>query len=418
MIMDNVKLNKNLAGVKCSATLAINEKIKALRANGHNVVHFGFGESPFEVPSQIREKLIDAAQYKHYLPGVGLAELRQAVATYYQQQFDYRVNEDDVFIAPGSKEAIFQLLYLLDGPLLLPAPSWVSYEPQARLLQKPVVFIQTQFEQGYCLQAEQLQKVCQRLDKSSQKILLLNSPNNPTGMVYPQSTLNALATVCQENNIIIISDEIYAGIEFGDMTHSSMRYAYPEKTIVTSGLSKLFSAGGYRLGFAVIPSSMPELKQGLIKLISETYSCVSTPISYAGVAAYKDYESIKPYLSACNQRHLWASEILSKGFNKIGLRCHAGQGAFYLMPDFSPFKSKLKVRGIETDVQLCDALLNEVQVAALPGSEFGMPPQDLSMRIAIVDYIGEQAFKAKDPEDACFDQLRLGLERINQFTRQ
>ena len=251
-------------------------------------------------------------------------------------------------------------------------PAGVSYEPQAKLLGKDVVSLPTGFDDNYCLQAATLEAYCKTRDKNAQKILLLNSPNNPSGMVYSQENLTQLATVCEANNIIVISDEIYAGVEFSNTAHASMVYAYPHKTIVTSGLSKLFSAGGYRLGFSLIPKELTSLKNALRILISETYSCVSTPISYAAVAAYESFPEILPYLNQCTLRHQWAAKYLASAFQKMGLRVHPSQGAFYLLPDFSPFKDKLLQHGITDDVQLCKALLERVHVATLPGSDFGM----------------------------------------------
>lgn len=386
-----------------------------LRQQGKKVVHLGFGESPFDVAIPIQKALAKACVHTHYLPGGGLHELREAIASHYQKQFKYNVEGSDVYVAPGSKEALFQLLYLIDGPLFLPAPSWVSYEPQAKLLGKEVVKMPTTFENNYCLQAEVLKKHCAKYPKNLQKILMINSPNNPTGMVYRQENFTQLAKVCQENNIIVLSDEIYAGIEFSDTPHASMVYAYPSKTIVTSGISKLFSAGGYRLGFSLIPKQLASLKKALEILISETYSCVSTPIAYAALEAYLSYDEMLPYLKQCNLRHQWAAEYLTQAFRELGLRVNKAQGAFYLLPDFSPFKDKLKKRGIFDDVSLCNALLENVQVAALPGSEFGIDPHLLSMRIATVDYNGAKALLAKDISDECFDCLRLGVSQLKHF---
>lgn len=415
--MNSVKLRENVFTYKPSATLAINEKVKKLRSKGQTISHFGFGQSPFPMPPQIVEALKNAAENKHYLPGEGLPELRIAISDYYQKQFNYPFSEQEVFIAPGSKESLFHLLYLLEGPLLLPAPSWVSYAPQAGLLEKEVHYLQTSYEQNYHLTPFVLEQALKYCAKEEQKVLILNSPNNPTGLTYNQVELDALAKVCAQYNVVVISDEIYGGTEFYKQSLASMVYAYPEKTIVTAGLSKLFSAGGYRLGFSLIPKEMNQLKKALTILISETYSCVAAPVQYAALAAYAHFDEIAPYLAACNLRHRWAGTYLAEQFQAMGLRCHVPQGAFYVMPDFSPLAEPLAQANIKTDADLCTYLLRHHHVACLPGSDFGMKPESLSVRVASVDYNGESALLASNINEACFSSLHFGIKQISDFVQ-
>jgi aspartate/methionine/tyrosine aminotransferase len=214
-----LKLNPQVNQVKESATLAINNQVKKLRAQGKDVCHFGFGQASFEIHDLIQASLKDHAAEKSYLPGQGLDKLRVAIAQFYQKKFNFNYSADDVLIGPGSKELLFQLLYMLEGPLIVPSASWVSYIPQAVLLKKDHYIADTFEKHNYCLQAEDLIKVCQNInainqDKNIQKILIINSPNNPTGAIYNKNNLEKLAIVCQEYNVIVISDEIYAGINF------------------------------------------------------------------------------------------------------------------------------------------------------------------------------------------------------------
>lgn len=420
-----IRLNSNINTIKPSATLAINQQVKALRAQGQSVIHLGFGESPFPVPDALKEALQQYSHEKAYLPGEGLPELREAIARYYADHYDYTYGEDDVFVTPGSKEAIFHLLYLLDGPLLLPKPSWVSYKPQAKLLGKPVIEIDTRFEHQYCLQPEELIKACESLDKQQSKILILNSPNNPTGICYSQDNLDALASVCRANHILVISDEIYAGTTFRNESHSSMAYAYPEGCIVTSGLSKVFSAGGYRLGFCLLPTALKSLKAALSALISETFSCVSAPIQYAALAAYTSDKTLQTYIEQCRDLHQIAGHYLYQRFMEMHLRCAKPMGAFYLMPDFSHYRQPLANKGINSDKELCDVLLHQCSVAVLPGSDFGMDECDLSIRVASVDYDGGKALESYQDQgfsieksmphllEACH-RLEQALSRLNK----
>lgn len=413
-------LNPLIAQVKESATLDINQQVKRLKSLHKNIVHFGFGESPFPVPKDIKESLIKYSDSKTYLPGEGLPELRKAIAQYYQSVYDYSYTSDDVFVAPGSKESLFQLLYLLEGDLILPGPSWVSYEPQAKLLGKKVHRVLTNINNHYCLTAIELEKLCHNLDKNRQKILILNSPNNPTGCCLSQQNYHDLALICKTNNIVVISDEIYAGTEYQEQSHTSMVYEYPEKTIVTAGLSKLFSGGGYRLGFSLIPNDIPELKKALTTLISETYSCVSAPIQYAAIAAYSYDQSVSNYVQSCASLHQLAGCFLYQEFLDMGLNCAKPCGAFYLMPDFLNFKEALNKQRIEDDKHLAQTLLNHYGVATLPGSDFGMPEDAFSLRIASVDYDGKAALNAyaTDPTsviEKSMPNLILGCKEIKSF---
>jgi aspartate aminotransferase len=415
-----MKLNPTIQDIKPSATLAINEHVKILRKKGNNVVHFGFGESPFPVPPALKEALIQHADKKTYLPGEGLPTLRETLCAFYQKVYHYTFQPNHVIVTPGSKEALFHLLYLLDGPLLLPSPSWVSYGPQARLLQKPVYYMPTQREHNYCLEASTLAEQCKAFSPDQQKILIINSPNNPTGCSIKQNNLDELAQVCRDNNIVVVSDEIYAGTQGPDHPHTSMVYSYPEKTIVTSGLSKVFSAGGYRLGFCLIPSALAPLSAALTTLISETFSCVSAPIQYAAIEAYRYHKETQSYVEKCSELHRMAGLYLYEQLTALQLHCPKPDGAFYLMPDFSHYRALLLQNNIRTDTELCAALLHQQNLAVLPGSDFGMAPLALSVRVASVDYDGQAALTAytknKDINlNAVMPKIREGCNRLNRF---
>ncbi len=402
-----LELNPHIYQVKESATLAINQLVLAKRQQGFSLSHFGFGESPFAVPELIQQALKDNADQKTYLPTQGLPDLCQAIAHYYQEEFNYNYSADHIFVGPGSKELLFQLFYLLEGTLILPAPSWVSYGPQTDLLNKPTHIVQTRLENNYCLQAEELEQACQELSPQKQKLLIINSPNNPTGCVYPKETLQALAEICRKHQVIVISDEIYAKVDFTKGTHASITHYYPERTIVTGGLSKLFAAGGYRLGVALIPDSMQALAKALRVMISETFSCVSSPIQYAALAAYSNFNALKPYLEQCEQLHRVAGEYLHQRFIEMGLECPPPTGAFYLFPSFEPFKKYFAKRGITQSQQLCEYLVEHAQVAMLPGMHFYRPSNELTVRVSTTDHNGPHALRA----------LQAGLSKEEIITK-
>ena len=382
-------INRQISDLKESATLFINQLALKLRSEGQHICHLGFGESPFPVPEPMQAALRENARRKQYISGYGLPELRQSVAGFCKSEFGYNYSSENIFIGPGSKELIFQLVYLLEGPLMVPAPSWVSYGPQANIRSKSFIPITTDIKNGYRLQAAELDKTCSGED-SPQKILILNNPSNPTGSVHTTDELRSLAKVCRKHGVIVISDEIYALTKFGVIPFEGIAGYYPEGTITTSGVSKAFSAGGWRLGYAMIPDELSEITRPLSAFVSETFSCVSAPIQYAVLPGFENYESVRNYVELCRDIHGAAGIFLQQRFTEIGLNCPEPQGAFYLFPDFENFKDLLSSRGINNSEELSKRLLEETGVALLPGSDFYMPDDFMGVRVASVDYDGAQ----------------------------
>ncbi|MDF1795572.1 MAG: aminotransferase class I/II-fold pyridoxal phosphate-dependent enzyme [Coxiellaceae bacterium] len=392
--MAKLQLNPHVTQLKPSATLAINQQVNRLRAKGQNVHHWGFGQSPFPVPELIVRSLQQYADKKLYLPGLGLPKLRNAVAEYYQQEFNIDAEGSQVVIGPGSKELIYNLLYLIPGELLIPAPSWVSYAPQAELLNKPYRYIQTEATNRYCLSADELEQACQQSKVPGTKVLILNSPNNPTGAIYSQQNLEQLAEVCRRHHVLVISDEIYAKVEFNHQFSHSMAHCYPEGTFVTGGLSKLFGAGGYRLGICIVPENLTAtLLTPWDTLASETFSCVSAPIQYAAVTAYQHFDQLRDSFADMVAIQKIASETIYQCFVANSIECIPPQGAFYLMPDFKSQKDWLAKQGVKTSDELALWLLNKAKIAALPGTAFGLPAEQLCLRIAAVDFDGGKALE-------------------------
>ncbi|MCK5248398.1 MAG: aminotransferase class I/II-fold pyridoxal phosphate-dependent enzyme, partial [Spirochaetaceae bacterium] len=225
-------INPLVLNLKESATLSINKMVKRLRKEGREVFHFGFGQAPFPVPGIIQEALRSNTHHNTYLPTEGLPELQAAVSEFYRNEFNLDYRPADVFIGPGSKELIFQTNYLLEGALLVPAPSWVSYGPQATIRGKRLFPIATERENGYKLTAAALDRACHHLWQQ-QKMLILNNPNNPTGAVYREDELREIAQICRAYSVLVISDEIYAMIDFTGEAYSSLSRFYPEGTIVS-----------------------------------------------------------------------------------------------------------------------------------------------------------------------------------------
>ena len=415
-------LNPLVLSLKESATLAINLKALELRRQGEDIVHFGFGQSPFPVPEAIQQALRENADKKDYLPTQGLPELCEAVAGFYRHEFGYDFTAPNVCVGPGSKELIFQIIYLMEGPLLIPVPSWVSYGPQAALRGKEIIPLSTSRENNYKITPRLLDKACYSAGQS-QKLLIFNNPNNPTGALYHKEEVKELAEICRAYQVVVISDEIYAMIDFDEEPMSSLATFYPEGTIVSGGLSKSFAAGGYRLGVVLIPDSLKIMMSALKSVVSETFSAVSAPIQYAALKAYRDFNEVRPFVEKSCDIYKFVLTYLHRRFLEIGLNCPKPAGSFYLFPDFENFRPKLHERGIGTSISLVDALLEKSKIAVLPGSDFYMPATNLGCRVAAVDFDGEKALATwpgskqvtKDYLQSVFPKIEQGCQCIERF---
>ena len=369
-----------------SPTLAINERAGVMEKAGKTVYKLGFGQSPFPVPQEVVRALQTHAEEKSYLPVAGYFPLREAVALFYHQAYDMLVTPDQVMIGPGSKELIFQAQWALKRTLLLPAPSWVSYAPQAQLLGLPVHWMGTHLEDEWQLQAETLEKACKAV--SGEKLLILNSPSNPTGNTIGKAALEAIAAVCRRYGVIVISDEIYRQLHFEGIAMSIAEY-YPEGTIISSGLSKWCGAGGWRIGTFVFPKALAPLQSQMVMQASETFSCVSAPIQHAAVTAYQGSPAISTYLQHSKAALTFISQYIQHAFVQVGIDCPPGSGGFYLFPSFEPFRAALAQKDIYTSTQLCTYILDHFNITLLPGVVFGRPEEELSFRLSYVDFDGE-----------------------------
>jgi len=373
-----IQLEHHLHAIKIPANLRINDQIKQYRKKCVEMGchrpyhHFAFGQSPFSPPAKIVEALKNNADKHDYVPTAGIPELRESIAKYYKNVFDINCNANQVIISPGSKEMISMILAALEGPVLIPSPSWVSYLPQAKILKKEVLSIALSPDDDYKLTPEKLSdSIAQTFSK--QRILILNHPNNPTGVVYSKPELKALAEVCRKHNVIVISDEIYARTSFDFEHFTSMAKVYPEKTIVTGGLSKDRSAGGYRMGVGIFPDNA-ELIEDILKIAGSTFSCVATPIQYASLVAFSQDPEIEKYIYDISQIHSVIGKITSSRLNAIeGIRATVLRGAFYLLVNFNAFSEKLQKIGFDSCADFCEHMVHVEHTAMLPGNSLLYP---------------------------------------------
>jgi aspartate aminotransferase len=391
-----VSLNLNIRGLGQSATLAIKDKCRELRRAEHAVYDFGLGQSPFPVPDPVVEALRLAATEKEYLPVKGLPALREAVAEFHRLKDHVAAHPDRVIVGPGSKELMFLLQVAYYGEIMVPTPCWVSYVPQAQIVGRRVSLFPTRCEDGWKVTAKGLTESIEIVqDDYRPRLLVLNYPANPTGASYTADELSAIAEVAKRFQIIILSDEIYGQLHHKG-EHVSIAPSYPEGTIISSGLSKWCGAGGWRLGTFLFPPDLDWLVEAMAAVASETYTSVCAPIQHAAVRAFRGGMEIERYL--WHARRIlgtlanWCVEILTDA----GIAIQPPVGAFYLFLDFSPFAEQLAERGIRNGATLCNRLLEEAGVAMLPGNAFARSRDELTARLAYVNFDGARSLAASE----------------------
>ena len=372
---------KSILKLKPSSTLVINEKSKELIAKGKKVYQFGFGQSPFHVPEIIVTKLKENAHRKEYLPIQGLFELRNAISNHLEKKTGNLYPSENILITPGSKEAMLLMHVAFNGEIILSAPSWVSYEPQAIIGRNKVHWIETSRENNWFPTATQLEKKIKSINKKN-LIFILNSPNNPSGTTC--NNLRDLAEVAKKYKLLVLSDEIYTDLTFCNKYESISKF-YPEGTFISGGLSKWCGAGGWRVGFFAVPKKLSNFLKTIVTLASESYSTVNTPAQYAAVQAYKgDFTEYKrKTLNILQSVGNYVYNNLKS--NKVII--NKPQGAFYLMPEFLNKRFK-------NSTHLCEKVLEETGVAMLPASDFGFNKKRLLTRLCYIDFNGSDFLKA------------------------
>lgn len=366
----DIQLSHRVSSVKPSPTLAVTARAKELRAQGKNIIGLGAGEPDFDTPDHIKEAAIAAIRdgFTKYTAVDGTPGLKQAIIEKFRRDnaLDYR--PDQILVSCGGKQSFFNLAQALlnaGDEVIIPAPYWVSYPDMVLLAEGRPVIIEAGIEQGFKITPEQLQAAI----TPRTRLVVLNSPSNPTGVTYTKAELAALGEVLKPYpEILIASDDMYEHILWGEEPFCNIVNACPElydRTVVMNGVSKAYSMTGWRIGYAGGPAT---LIQAMKKVQSQS---TSNPTSISQVAAEAalngDQSCIQQMLKAFKERHDYVVERL----NHIrGVNCIASQGAFYSFPDMS---GAIDAVGIQDDVQFAEYLLNEAEVALVPGSAFGKP---------------------------------------------
>lgn len=370
--MNNSVLSNRALSIKPSPTLAIDAKAKKMQAAGGDVINLGVGEPDFDTPEHIKEAALKAMRdgKTKYTPVNGILELRQAIADKFARENQLAYTPDQIIVSNGAKQSFYNLVQAIINPgdeVIIPCPYWVSYPDIVTLAEGKPVFIETGAKQQFKITPDQLAAAI----TPKTKLLVLNSPSNPSGMVYSKEELTALADVLLAfPQVLIASDDMYEHIIWTHYPFSNIVNVCQdlyERTIVINGVSKAYAMTGWRIGYA---AGHPDIIATMNKIQSQSTSNPNSIAQYAAVAALNgDQECIHEMVKAFKHRH----DVVYEGLKKIsGVNCLPSQGTFYSFPDISETLSKVD-DGLEDDIQLADYLLTKAGVAVVPGTAFGTP---------------------------------------------
>ncbi len=353
---------------------------------------FAFGQSPFPVPKPVQDALINNADKGTYAGVPGIPELRDAISRYNKRNFGMDIDPRRIYVGPGTKELIFNLLEILHGTVILPTPAWLGYLPQIRFLKKN--FHMLHVRSNGKITPNDLEHLTLRLH-DRQKILILNNPNNPSGLVYSRLELEEITDVCRKHDILVISDEIYALTTYDINKFVSMGQIYPEGTFVTNGLSKSHAAGGYRLGYVIFPHHTYELRQQFKKILATEYTATSTPIQHAAIAGFQESREMDEYFEITRSIHQIMGDYTYQALNKIeGVKTTKPEATFYLLANFNAYSDYFLANKISNSQKFSESLIQHPYHTALVGGDsLVLERTDFSARIAFVDYDGQMAMK-------------------------
>ena len=344
-----------------SPTLAVSDRARALRQQGIDVIDLGGGDPDFPTPTHICQAAADAMfrGETHYVASAGIPELRRAIARKLQAENRIPVTPDEIIVTPGGKAALFVSILALVGPgddVLMFDPSWVSYEPMVLMAGARCLHVPLLPEENYRITREAIEAVL----TPQTRLMIVNSPNNPTGRVLTREEADAIVTVAQEHDIVVISDEIYEKLIYDGREHLSLA-AFPgmaERTLTVNGFSKAYAMTGWRLGYVAGPA--PLIRQ-IMKVHSHSATCATSFAQWGGVAALEGPQDvIDAMVAAWDRRRRFVTERL----NAIpGFRCPLPEGAFYAFPDVSG-------TGLSGQ-DVAQKLIEEAYVGVTPGDAFG-----------------------------------------------
>jgi len=408
------------APVPVSATLAANEVMDARRRRGEPVLPMAFGEAGLPAHPLLREALASAADWTCYGPVAGRAPLREAAASYWTRR-GVPTDADAIVAGPGSKALLFGLMAAIGGDVAVPRPSWVSYAAQASLAGQAAHLVPGS---GGVPDAGDLARTVAAVRASGRQVrsVIVTLPDNPTGTWAPLAAVRALCSVADRHDLIIISDEIYADLRHDDDAEFAGPVSLsPERTVVTTGLSKNLALGGWRLGVARLPGGWlgRELRARLLGVASEIWSAPAGPVQHAAALAFGEPGPLAERIALSRRLHGRVARAVAGRLAAAGASVPAPQAAFYVYPDFTPLAGVLRRRhGITGDEGLAALLLRQYGVCVLPASAFGEQSRLLRLRVATSLLYGDtdaQRLAALDSADPCaLPWIAASLDRLTE----
>ncbi|WP_018703726.1 MULTISPECIES: pyridoxal phosphate-dependent aminotransferase [Sporomusaceae] len=395
-----MNLSRKGLSISPSATLAIDSKAKKLKAEGIDVVGFGAGEPDFDTPVHIKQAAIAAieAGFTKYTPASGTMTLKEAICAKFKKDNDLDYAPANIVISNGAKHSLVNVFQAICNPgdeVIIPAPFWVSYPEMVKLADGVPVIVYTTEEQGFKFTVDQIRQAV----TAKTKAIILNSPSNPTGMVYTREELAELAELAVEKGFYVVSDEIYEKLIYDGKTHvsiASINEKIKAQTIIVNGVSKTYAMTGWRIGYT---ASAPEIA----KIMSNVQShATSNPNSIAQKAAEAAISGPQDMVATMVEAFVSRRDYMVKRINSMpGVSCVKPNGAFYVMMNISKLMGKeLGGRKIQSSDDFADVLLEKANVALVPGSGFGI---DTHVRLS---YATSQ------------ENITKGLDRIEQFLKQ
>ena len=366
------RVSKRIAAIAESATLAVDSKAKALKAAGRPVIGFGAGEPDFPTPDYIVNAAIEAAKVAanhRYTPAAGLPELREAIVKKTKRDSNYEITSDQVLVTNGGKQAVYQAFASIIDPgdeVILPSPYWTTYPECIKLAGGESVEIFADESQNYLVSVEQLEKA--RTAKT--KVLLFCSPSNPTGSVYSPEQVKAIGNWALANDLWVVTDEIYEHLLYDGATAPSICVAVPalaDRTIIINGVAKTYAMTGWRVGWMIGPKDVIKAATNLQSHLSSNVSNISQRAAITALSG--DLSAVNKMGEAFDRRR----KLIVRLLNEIaGVTCPNPTGAFYVYPSVKGVLGK-EIRGKrpKTSAELATLILEEVEVAAVPGEAFG-----------------------------------------------
>jgi aspartate aminotransferase len=391
------RLSARAKQISPSVTLAIDAKAKQMVADGINVISFGVGEPDFNTPVHIREAGIEAINsgFTRYTAASGINELKQAIVDKLQRDNGLTYSPAQIVVSNGAKHSLYNALMVLaeeGDEVIIPTPYWVSYSEMVKMTGATPVFVETTEEQDFKLQIADLEAAI--TDKT--KVLMLNTPSNPTGMVYSADELKAIGEVCLKHNLFVIIDEIYEKLVYDGVEHHSLAALMPElkdQIVLINGMSKAYAMTGWRIGYLAAQADIAKAISSLQSHATSNPNSIAQKASVAGLNGAE--EPIKEMVAEFAKRRDFMVERVNQ---TKGLSCRKPQGAFYVMANVTQLIGR-EIAGetIRDDLHLADLLLEKAHVAVVPGVAFGAPG---FVRLSYA---------------TSMENIKAGLDRIDQF---